>query len=111
MGVYDKSPSSVTEDGRCPHCHGNGQAIDRILGDARTRDERGFDIEKTKHRLLHGDRICDERTANLRGARIEAFGRGQIRQSEERPLILMRPLKPPLSGQGIRKIMIGANFS
>ena len=62
-----------------------------LLGDARTMDERGLDIEKTKHRALYGKRICDERTVNRRGARIEVFGRGQIRKSEERPL-----MQPPL---------------
>jgi len=59
-----------------------------LLGDARTRDERGVDIEKTEHRVLDGERVRDERTANRRGARIEAYGRGQIRESEERPLCL-----------------------
>ncbi|CAB1060177.1 Transposase [Olavius sp. associated proteobacterium Delta 1] len=58
-----------------------------LLGDARTRGERGLDIEKTEHRVLDGERICDERTANRRGARFEAYGKGQIRESEERPLI------------------------
>jgi len=52
-----------------------------LLGDARTMDERGLDIEKTKHRVLYGKRICDERTANCREARMAAFGRGQIRKS------------------------------
>jgi len=33
----------------------------------------------------HGNRICDERAANSRGSRKEAFGKGQIRESEERP--------------------------
>ena len=56
------------------------------IGDARTRDERGLDIEKTEHRVLDGVRIRDERATNRRGARIAAFGRGQIRESEERPL-------------------------
>jgi len=58
-----------------------------LLGDARIWYESGFDIEKTKHRIHHGERILDETTANRRGARMEAFGRGQIRESEERPLI------------------------
>jgi len=58
-----------------------------LLGDARTRDERGLDIEKTEHRVLDGERIRDERAANRRGARIAAFGRGQIREFEECPLI------------------------
>jgi len=50
-------------------------------------DERGLDIEKTEHRVLDGERIRDERAANRRGARFEAYGRGQIREAEERPLI------------------------
>ena len=58
-----------------------------LLGDARTWDERSRDIEETEHRILHGERIRDERTANRRRARMEAFGRGLIRESEERPLI------------------------
>jgi hypothetical protein len=33
-------------------------------------------IEKTEHRLFHGERIRDERTANRRGARMEAYGTG-----------------------------------
>ena len=59
-----------------------------LLGDTRTRDERGLDIEKTEHRILDGERIRDERTANRRGAGVEAYGKGQIREYEERPLIL-----------------------
>ncbi|MCP4630630.1 MAG: hypothetical protein GY850_45020 [bacterium] len=47
-------------------------------------DERGFDIVTTEHRVPDGERIRDERTANHRGARMEAFGIGQIRESEER---------------------------
>ena len=43
--------------------------------------------KKTEHRVLDGERIRDERAANSRGARIKAFGRGQIRESEERPII------------------------
>ena len=45
-----------------------------LLGDTRTRDERGLDIEKTEHRILDGERVRDERTANRRGARFEAYG-------------------------------------
>ncbi|CAB1057696.1 hypothetical protein D1BOALGB6SA_2449, partial [Olavius sp. associated proteobacterium Delta 1] len=45
-----------------------------LLGDERARDERGLDIEKTEHRVLDGERVRDERTANRRGARIEAYG-------------------------------------
>ena len=52
-----------------------------------TRDEHGCDNEETEHRVLDGERILDERTANIRGAWMEAFGRGQIREFEERPLI------------------------
>ena len=37
-----------------------------LLGDARTMDERGLDIEKTEHRVLDGSRIRVERTANRR---------------------------------------------
>jgi len=35
----------------------NGTSSKRamLLGDARTWDERGFDIEKAEHRLLHGE--------------------------------------------------------
>ena len=50
-----------------------------LLGDARTMDERGFNIEKAEHLVLDNGRTRDERTANRRGARIQAFGRGQIR--------------------------------
>ncbi len=57
-----------------------------LLGDVRARDERGLDIEKTEDCVLDGERIRAERTANRRGARIKAFGRGQIREFEERPL-------------------------
>jgi hypothetical protein len=66
-----------------------------LLEDARAVDERGLDIEKTKHRVLYGKRIYDERTANHRGAQMAAFGRGQIRESGERPLISM-PLNRPV---------------
>jgi hypothetical protein len=56
----------------------NGKSSKRamLLGNARIRDDCGFDIEKTKHRILHGERIRDERRANSRGARMETFGRG-----------------------------------
>jgi len=37
-----------------------------LLGDARIRDERGMDIEKTEHRTIDGERISDERTKNRR---------------------------------------------
>ena len=40
------------------------------------RDERGRNIEKTGHRILNSERIRDERTANNRGAWMEAFERG-----------------------------------
>ena len=60
------------------------------MGDARTRDERGFDIVTTEHRILDGERIRDERTANIRGARMETFGREPSRESEERPLIAFK---------------------
>ena len=32
------------------------------------RDEYSCDNEKTEHRVLDGERIRDERTANIRGA-------------------------------------------
>ena len=73
-------------DGRKATKDGTGSEHVVLLGDARTMDEPGLDIEKTKHRVLDGERICDERTANHRGARMEAFGRGQIREPEECPL-------------------------
>ena len=57
-----------------------------LLGDERTTDERGLYIEKTEHRVPDSERIRDEGTANRRKARIHAFGRGQIRETEERPL-------------------------
>ena len=64
-----------------------------LLGDARARDERSLDIEKTEHRLLHGERIRDERTANHRRARMEASGRELIREYEERPSIsILQPV-------------------
>ena len=44
-----------------------------LLGDARTRDECGRDIEETEHRLLDGKRISDEGPANRRKAWIEAL--------------------------------------
>ena len=56
-----------------------------LLGDARVRDERSLDIEKTEHRLLHGERIRAERRAILRKARAEAFRRDQIRAFEDVP--------------------------
>ena len=62
-----------------------------LMGDTRTNDERGLDIEKIEHRVLDGERIRDERTANSRGARMEAFGRGQIRESEDVPLYPLVP--------------------
>jgi len=75
--------------------NGTGSKRAMLLGDARTRDERGIDIEKTEHRVLYGERIRDERTANCRGARMEAFERGQIRESEERPLTPSSTLRRP----------------
>lgn len=39
-------------------------------------DERAFDIEKTEHRILHGERTRNERTENRQGARMEAFRSG-----------------------------------
>jgi hypothetical protein len=55
-----------------------------LLGDARVKDELGLDIEKPKHRTIDDERIRDTKTKNHRGARIEAFGKGQIHESEER---------------------------
>jgi len=45
-----------------------------LLGDAKTRDERGRSIEKTEHRVLNGYRMVYEGPANRRRAGIEAFG-------------------------------------
>ena len=59
---------------------GTGLKRAMLLGDARTRDERGLDIEKTEHSVLDGERIRDERAANRRGSRMEAFGRGHEKQ-------------------------------
>jgi len=47
-----------------------------FLGNARARDGCGLAIEKIEHRVLDGERIRDERTANRGEARMEAFGRG-----------------------------------
>jgi len=58
-----------------------------LLGDARISDERVMHIEITEHRVLYGERIHDESTANRIGAWMEAFRSGQIRESEECPLI------------------------
>ena len=44
-----------------------------LLGDVRTWDERGRDIEKTEHRVLDGKRIGYKGPANRRRARIEAL--------------------------------------
>ena len=44
-----------------------------LMGKTRAMDERGLDIEKTEHRVLDGERICNEKTANSRGARMDAF--------------------------------------
>ena len=54
----------------------NGKSSQRVmlLGDARTWDERGGDIEKTEHCVLNGKRIGCEGPANRGRARIEAFG-------------------------------------
>jgi len=57
---------------------------------ARTRDEHGCDNEENDHRVLDGERIRDERTANSRGAQIETLGRGKIRESEERLVVPSR---------------------
>lgn len=54
---------------------------------ARTIDVHSSDNEKTEHRVLDSERIRDKRTANIRGARKEALGGGQIRVSEERTLL------------------------
>ena len=76
QGVNDRR--KATKSGKCSE-----RVV--LLGDARTWDERGGDIEETEHRVLDGKRIRDERTVNSRGARMEAFGGGQIHESEERP--------------------------
>ncbi len=56
----------------------------------KTRDEHGFDNEETEHHVLDDERIRDERTANIPGARMKVFGRGQIRESEELPIVSLR---------------------
>jgi|GEM_PF-6136393 len=53
-----------------------------------TNHVHGCDNEDTDHGDLDGERIRDERMATRRGARIETFGRGQIRESEERLLTI-----------------------
>ena len=60
---------------------------------ARTTDEHGCENEKIEHCVLDGEQTRDEWAANIRGAWMEAFGRGHIRESEERPLY---PLIPDL---------------
>jgi len=60
-------------------------------------DERGLDIEKTKNRVLYGKRIYDEITANHRGVQMAALGRGQIRESEQRPLTHANTLRLSLA--------------
>ena len=55
---------------------GTGSKRAMLLGDTRTRDERGFDIEKAEHRFLDSERIRDERTANRRGTPMETYGTG-----------------------------------
>jgi hypothetical protein len=42
---------------------------------ARTKDEHGCDKKEPEHRVLDGERILDERIANIRGAWMEVFGR------------------------------------
>jgi len=63
-------------DGRKATKNGTNSKRAMLLGDARIWDECGFDIDETKHHILQGEQIRDERTANSRGARMEAFGRG-----------------------------------
>ena len=62
-----------------------------LLGNARARDERGRNIEKTEYCLLDGKRISDAGPANRRKAGVEAFGLEGliIREYEERPLQLL----------------------
>ena len=43
---------------------------------ASTRDKHGFNSEKNEHRVLDDELNRDEKPANIRGARIEAYGRG-----------------------------------
>jgi hypothetical protein len=45
-----------------------------LLGDARTRDECGWDLEEIEHRVLDRKRIGYEGPANRRKARVETFG-------------------------------------
>jgi hypothetical protein len=56
----------------------NGTGTERVvlLGNARTGDERGRNIEETEHRLLDGKRIGDKGPANRRKTRVKAFRRG-----------------------------------
>jgi len=42
-------------------------------------DDRNLDIEKTEYPVLHGERISDERTANVRGAQMVAVKRANPR--------------------------------
>ena len=57
-----------------------------LLGDDRTRDEHGLDIENIRRYGFDGYRIRDERLANSR-AWVEALGTYKIRKFEECPLI------------------------
>ena len=63
--------------------NGTGPEPAMLFGGRENSSERGLNIEKIKHRVLDGEQIRDERMANRRGSLIEAFGRGQIRESEE----------------------------
>ena len=51
--------------------------------DPSARHERSLDIEKFEHCVFYRERILDGRTANRQGSRIEASGKGEIRESEE----------------------------
>jgi len=65
---------------------------------AKTRDEHGCENVETEHRVLNGEQIRDENTANVRGAGMETCEEDKseiprmspmpFRDSEERPLCL-----------------------
>ena len=58
-------------DGRKATKNGTGSERVMLLGDARTWDERGRDIEETEHRVLDGKRIRDEGPANRPRSKVQ----------------------------------------